>query len=76
MATFRDKAGPDSENAKVDNPPKPCRQCFAMTPVPTLNSYGALCGPCFAAYCRSGPTPRYREGDSTAVADMKKRLKA
>lgn len=70
--SYKDKAGDVPAGEKY--PPLPCRQCGHLTPIPTLNSYGALCGPCYAHYCRYGPTRRpYVE--SATVRDMKTRLR-
>lgn len=72
--SYKDKDG--KSTAAEEHPPLPCRSCGDMTARSTLNTCGALCYPCYAAYLRD--TPRnYRAGqpETPTVRDMKTRIR-
>ena len=76
MSLVKSRQNRTEEPEDGKQPPKPCRKCGDLTPVATLNTYGAQCGACFAAYCRERPR-NYRAGkpETQTVSEMKSRLK-
>lgn len=72
--SYKTKADAVAESGER-NPPMPCRRCHELTPVATLNSYGALCGSCYADYCRHPFPPKPPPSNSRTVREMKSRLK-
>ena len=56
MTFAEEKALYDAKKPKEE--PR-CRVCGDTAAWETLSNYGAMCGACYASYCRSGEPPRH-----------------